>query len=78
VFQIEKTSLVEFECFVNVQLTIHCEIEYFIPNRYEPYEVSGKSPTQPDLHKKPFNNSDQLNVQQEEFSETMTFSDFTI
>ncbi|XP_046656651.1 speckle-type POZ protein-like [Daphnia pulicaria] len=78
VFQIEKRSLMESECFVNGQLTIHCEIEYLIPNRYKPYEMSDKSPTQPDLHEKPFNNSNQLIAHLEELYETIKFSDFTI
>jgi speckle-type POZ protein len=75
VFQIEKTSLVESNCFVNGQLIIYCEIENLIPTRFV---LSGKSSTEANFHKKPFNNSDQLVAQLEELYENMKFSDITV
>jgi speckle-type POZ protein len=77
VFQIEKKMFVESQCFVNGKLIIYCEIENFLPNIYGSV-VSGKSSTEADFHKKPFNNSDQLVAQLEELFETMKFSDITV
>jgi speckle-type POZ protein len=75
IFQIEKTNLVESQCYVDGKITFDCEIEYLIPK--DP-ALLGKSSTVADIHEKPFSNNDQLIAQLEGLYENMKFSDITV
>jgi speckle-type POZ protein len=76
IFQIEKSLLLESNCFVNGNLIISCEIQHFC-SKYPPFQP-GKSSAVAEIDGKPLSNNSHLASQLQDLFQSVKYSDITI